>query len=187
MLEEEADIGLPSWSLHDTAQWSGSAHADDGPLWKPSEVEEHAWGSSTYEEIIISRSASTADPPSASPDEVHEPASPPPPSPETQDTQYDTMTDHHSQFDSARPFQEDRAIVPDADVSGGTALPLSSPNEDEEPDAWEDPAILTVPDDEWASAWNIAPDSRDEKEEVQPPDEWETAGQEKEKLDRAVV
>lgn len=187
MHEEEADIGLPSWSIRDTAQWSGSTHADDGPLWTSSEVEEHTWSPSTYEAIIISRTASTADPPSASPDDVHEHALLPPPPPETQDIPYNTLTVHHNQIDTAPPFQEDRAIVPDADVPGGTTLPLSSPNEDEEPDAWGDPTILTVPDDEWASAWNVAPDSQDEQEGVQPPDEWETAGQEKEKLDRAVV
>ncbi|KAL4072905.1 hypothetical protein V8B97DRAFT_276039 [Scleroderma yunnanense] len=169
--EQEADIGIPSWS---TTHWSSSTDADDGSLWKPSAIEELAWAPSTYEQIVISRSSSTTDPTTTPLDDVHEPAllAPPP-----QDTKYGTPTDH-----SALPFQEDSTIIPDADVSGGTAS-LSSPKEDDEPDAWEDPTILTGPDDEWSSAWNTA----EEQAEAKPPDEWETAQQEKEKLNRAVA
>lgn len=175
--DEEADIGLPSWHTNDT-QWSSSTHEDDGPLWTSSAVEEHVWAPSTYDKITISRSASTSD----SPPDVHD-SNTPSPSPEAQDIQYGTPTEYHSALSS----QKDTDIVPHTDVPGGAPAPVSPSNEDDEPDAWEDSTILNGPDDEWASAWNATPDSPEKQEGTQPPDEWETARQEKEKLNRAVV
>lgn len=46
---------------------------------------------------------------------------------------------------------------------------------------------LNPPNDDWGTAWTTAPSSEISSEETQPPDQWEAARQEKEKLDCAVV
>ncbi|KAG2122103.1 hypothetical protein DEU56DRAFT_873653 [Suillus clintonianus] len=88
-------------------------------------------------------------------------------------------------FDSIPP-------VPDSpDVVGGFEAGASIEEEDDETEddgeAWADPINLSTDDgDEWGAAWaeTSVPDVSVSAEE--PPDEWEAARQEKEKLNRSV-
>ncbi|KAI5995663.1 hypothetical protein EDD15DRAFT_2365836 [Pisolithus albus] len=182
--DQEADLGLPSWSLHDATEWTSSVHAGD-PLWSPSDVEEAAWAPSTYEKIILSQS-SAAKPSPPPREEQSEPASAvSPPSSEVGSTTNTPLSVEHSQSYSALRPTESNTAVSENDITGGTVLASKAPETDYELDAWEDPTILAGPDDEWASVWSSAP-PQDEPEEIQLPDEWEAARQEKEKFNRAV-
>lgn len=183
--DQEADLGLPSWSLHDATEWTGSVHAGDS-LWSPSDVEKGAWAPSTYEKIILSQSSAVKSSPPPQEEQSEPVLAVSPPSPEVGGTTNTPLSVEHSPPDSAlRPTESDAALS-ENDITGGTVLASKAPETDDESDAWEDPTILAGPDDEWASVWSSAP-PQDEPKEIQLPDEWETARQEKEKFNRAVV
>ncbi|KIJ62012.1 hypothetical protein HYDPIDRAFT_176765 [Hydnomerulius pinastri MD-312] len=151
--DQEADIGLPSWSSDNPAQWTAPTHSDDA-VWGTSVDDARAWTPSTYEQIDLS-----------APDHEEAPSTPP----------------HRDAFD---------AVPETTDEPHGGFVSRSdtrSPGpEDDEPDAWADSTMHAAPDDEWGSAWATVPPSESTQEEVHHPDEWETARQEKEKLNRAV-
>ncbi|KAI6038081.1 hypothetical protein EDC04DRAFT_410450 [Pisolithus marmoratus] len=178
---QEADLGLPSWSLQDHTEWTSSAHADD-PLWSSSEGEEAAWAPSTYEKIVLSQSSAVRRSPRLQSEPVLAVL---PPSPEVGGATNTQLSVEHSQPPSTSRLPEGDVTVPDNDTTGGTVSTSTAPEADGEPDAWEDPTILAGPDDEWVSAWESAT-RQPEPEEIQRPDEWETAQQEKEKFNRAV-
>ncbi|KAG6335064.1 hypothetical protein ID866_4024 [Astraeus odoratus] len=182
--EQETDLGLPSWPLHDTTQWSCSVHVDP-PLWSSSTPKEPEWTPSpSYEQITLSRCV-TAGPEPASQDES-EPTSAMFSFRETESPKYGSQPMDRNRPQSAQPIEEASIAVPETDVPGGTSSGPPVPSDDEEPDAWADSTILTGPDDEWSSAWNTALSAEDEKEAAPPLDEWETARVEKERFDRAV-
>ncbi|KAI6149705.1 hypothetical protein BKA82DRAFT_23672 [Pisolithus tinctorius] len=182
--DQEADLGLPSWSLHDSAEWTSSVHAGD-PLWYSSEVEEAAWAPSTYEQIVLSQPLAVR----SSPSPQEEPSEPVlatlSSSPEVGCATSTPLPSEHSKPYSALLPSERDAAVPENDITGGIVPTPTALEADDESDTWEDPTLLAGPDDEWASAWSSAP-PQGEPEEIQPPDEWETAQQAKEKFNRAV-
>ncbi|KAI6112885.1 hypothetical protein F5141DRAFT_1272824 [Pisolithus sp. B1] len=182
--DQEADLGLPSWSLHDTTEWTSSVHAGD-PLWSPSDVKEGAWAPSTYEKIVLSQSSAVKPNPPLQEEQSKPVLAVLPPSSEVGGITNTPLSMEHSQpYSALRPTESDAALS-ENDITGGTVSASKAPEADDELDAWEDPTILAGPDDEWASVWNSAP-PQDKPEEIQSPDEWESARREKEKFNRAV-
>ncbi|KAG0709183.1 hypothetical protein DFH29DRAFT_218330 [Suillus ampliporus] len=183
--DQEEDIGLPSWSASNNAQWPESSQTSDA-LWTSSTDDSGAWGSSTYAKINISRQEAVG--------AVVEP--------ETQEEDVCPVpaAAAASEEDSATAFVLPDAVEPQLasptvevtpPVSGGVEAGTSANEEDEETgddgEAWADPITVSTDDvDEWGAAWaeTSAPEVSVGVEE--PPDEWEAARQEKEKLNRAV-
>ncbi|KAI6164460.1 hypothetical protein EDD17DRAFT_349700 [Pisolithus thermaeus] len=182
--DQEADLGLPSWSLHDTTEWTSSVHAGNS-LWSPSDVEDGTWAPSTYEKIDLSQSATVKPTPPPQEDQSEPVLAVLSPLPEVGGTANTPLSVEHSQpYSAPRPVESDVAFS-ENDITGSTISASKAPEADDELDTWEDPTILAGPDDEWASVWNSAP-PQDKPEEIQSPDEWETARRNKEKFNRAV-
>jgi len=93
----------------------------------------------------------------------------------------------------ALPTVEAVLLVPESpDIFGGLEAVVSTKEEDEETEdggeAWADPiAVSTQDDDDWGVAWAESSSQEVSVRTEEPPDEWEAARQEKEKLNRAVV
>lgn len=193
--EQEEDLGRPSWPSGNDAQWPGPSPTS-GALWTSSVDDNHAWGSSTYSKINLSRQGTVQ--------AVLE-----------SETQQDDLVPAHSipataiarEEDSisppvssdtvepplALPTVEAVLLVPESpDIFGGLEAVVSTKEEDEETEdggeAWADPiAVSTQDDDDWGVAWAESSSQEVSVRTEEPPDEWEAARQEKEKLNRAVV
>lgn len=194
--EQEEDLGLPSWPAANAAQWPGPSHISD-TLWTPSIDDSGSWGSSSYSKINLSRQGNV--------DAVVE-----------SDTQEEDIVPTPS-IPTAIASEEDSAalVSPDAvesplalptveavlellpipespDIFGGFEADMSAKEQDEETEdgdeAWADPITVSTEDgDEWGAAWAETPSEEASVNTEEPPDEWEAARQEKEKLNRAVV
>ncbi|KAF8845200.1 hypothetical protein BDN67DRAFT_552402 [Paxillus ammoniavirescens] len=179
--DQEADIGLPSWSADNTTRWPEPTPAD-GVLWGSSVHDTHAWARSTYDRIILSR-ATTPEQDIALQDEEAGPTASASSSPEPQSVPEIRLPVNHEGAPSTPPLHDSCDAGPLARLASSSR---ASGPEDDEPDAWAESTLLSAPDDEWGAAWTTVPSSESKEELGQPPDEWETARQVKEKLNRAV-
>ncbi|KAG1876564.1 hypothetical protein DFJ58DRAFT_754951 [Suillus subalutaceus] len=188
--DQEEDIGLPSWSASNNTQLLESSHTSDA-LWTPSIDDSGAWGSSTYAKINFSRQRITE---AVIHSETDEGICPVPAATTASEEDNAVVL---ALPDSVEPHPVLLAVdptfpVPDSpDVDGGFEAGASVKDEEEETEddgeAWADPINLSTDDgDDWGTAWvdTSAPEVSVSAEE--PPDEWESARQEKEKLNRAV-
>lgn len=185
--DQEADIGLPSWSTDNTTRWPEPT-LPDGVLWGSSVHNAHAWAPSTYDRIILSR-AKTPEQDIALQDEEAGPTASASSSPEPQSVPEIPSPVDHQEAPSTPPLHDSCDAGPLARLASSSRAsePEDNELEDDEPDAWAESTLLSAPDDEWGTAWTTVPSSESKEEVEQPPDEWETARQEKEKLNRAVV
>lgn len=188
--DQEEDIGLPSWSASNNTQWPESSHTSDA-LWTSSIDDGGAWGSSTYAKINFSRQRITEAVDSETKDEAARSI----PAAATASEEDNVIVLAPQDSVEPHPVQSTGDPIPTVsdspDVGGGfeAAAPVKEADEEIEDDgeAWADPINLTIDDgDEWGAAWvdTSAPEVPVGAEE--PPDEWESARQEKEKLNRAV-
>ncbi|KIL00756.1 hypothetical protein PAXRUDRAFT_129106 [Paxillus rubicundulus Ve08.2h10] len=97
---------------------------------------------------------------------------------------------NHEKSHSTPPLQDSCDAVHEG-TDAGPLVRLASSSRASEPavdelDAWAESTMLSASDDEWGTAWTTVPSSEGKQEAGQPPDEWETARQEREKLNRAV-
>lgn len=189
--DQEEDIGLPSWSASNNTQWPESSHTNDA-LWTSSIDDSGAWGSSTYAKINLSRQRITeavVDP------ETQDEAGCPVPAAATAIEEDNVVIPASPDSVEPHPMLPTVDFAPQVsdspDVAGSFQADASVKEEDEDTEedgeAWADPINLsTDDDDEWGAAWvdESAPEVSVSAEE--PPDEWESARQEKEKLNRAV-
>jgi hypothetical protein len=190
--DQEEDIGLPSWSASNNTQWPESSHTSDA-LWTSSVDDSGAWGSSTYAKINLSRQRITE---AVVDSEIQDEAVCPVPAAATASEEDNVVVPSPLDFVEPHPVTptvDPTPQVPDGlDAADGFQAGASVREEDEETEedgeAWADPINLSTDDDvEWGAAWvdGSAPEVSVSAEE--PLDEWESARQEKEKLNRAVV
>lgn len=188
--DQEEDIGLPSWSASNNTQWPESSHTNDA-LWTSSIDDSGAWGSSTYAKINLSRQRITEA--VVDPETQDEAGCPVPPAVTAieEDNVVIPASPDSVEPHPMLPIVDFTPQVSDSpDVAGGFQADASVKEEDEDTEedgeAWADPINLSTDDDEWGAAWvdESAPEVSVSAEE--PPDEWESARQEKEKLNRAV-
>ncbi|KAF9245299.1 hypothetical protein BU15DRAFT_71055 [Melanogaster broomeanus] len=178
--DQEVDIGLPSWSADNTIRWSEPTLAD-GALWRPSVDDADAWAPSTDEQTTVCRDRTPEQDIADEEEMATAPTSPS--SPEPHSVTETPFSADHEEASSTPPPQDSFDAVPE--TNDGIPCPLA-PTEDDGPDARADSTILAAPDEEWGTAWTTVASSESKREVEQPPDEWETARQEKEKLNRAV-
>ncbi|KAG1781065.1 hypothetical protein EV702DRAFT_1276284 [Suillus placidus] len=190
--DQEEDIGLPSLSAsNNTQQWPESSHTS-GALWTSSIDDSGAWGSSTYAKINPSRQRIEE---VVVDSDTQDEAVCPVPAAATASERDNVVV--LAPQDSVEPHPVLQTVdltpqVPDSpDVASGFEAGASVKEEDEETEddgeAWADPINLSTDDgDEWGAAWadTSVPEVSVNAEE--PPDEWESARQEKEKLNRVV-
>ncbi|KAF9221393.1 hypothetical protein BS17DRAFT_785311 [Gyrodon lividus] len=183
--DQEADIGVPSWSAENITRWSEPTLAD-GALWGSSVDDAHAWAPSTYEQIVLSRAKTPEQRIALQDSEEDIPTMFASSSPGLHSITEIPSSANHEQVPSTVPLQDS---VPE--TSGGLLAHLApgSPEpqfEGDDPDAWADSTILAAPDEEWGTAWTTVTSSESKQEVEQPLDEWGTALEQKEKLNRAV-
>ena len=187
--EQEADIGLPSWST--PVQWnepSGTEHS----MWSQPTIASEIWEPSPYDSIPIATV-----PKHSSPSQL--------PSPNVEDAKDTFFSPLSSPPKSPTPPPDEFTSFPQPAASetiDDRGLPSSSPNSPRSasPDAfgtfesapevtWASPTFnlpaSTTLDasNEWKSAWEPSPARKIDD----PPDEWEVARRQKEKQDRLVV
>ncbi|KAG2042440.1 hypothetical protein BDR03DRAFT_1064164 [Suillus americanus] len=189
--DQEEDIGLPSWSASNNTQWPESSHTSDA-LWTSSIDDSGAWNSSTYAKINFSRQRIRE---AVVDSETQDEAICPVPTAATASEEDNVVVlapPDYAEPHPVPPTVDPTPPVPDSpDVDGGFEAGASVKEEEEETEddgeAWADPITLSTDDgDDWGTAWvdTSAPEVSVSAEE--PPDEWESARQEKEKLNRAV-
>lgn len=186
--DQEEDIGLPSWSASNDAQWPESSHTSDA-LWTSSIDDSGVWGSSTYAKINLSRRRITeAVVDSETQDEVVCPV----PAASEEDNVAGPAPPDSVEPHLVPPTIDLTPQVPDSpNVDGDFEASPSVKGEDEETEddseVWADPVNLSIDDgDEWGAAWVDTSASEVSVGAGEPLDEWESARQEKEKLNRAV-
>ena len=190
-VQQEADIGMPSWST--SIKWNEPA-ADEpsGSLWsQPTDV----WDPSTsYDQMALSGQVERepsipSHPPTSKIDGTYiGPESPPPPPEGESPPTFPSSTVNISYEDEPSPPFVPKGIgsSPPSPNAFGT---FESADVDT---AWESntsnlPADSSLNDDAWGGAWEQPQIVKDIENEDEPPDEWELAKQQKEKLDRHVV
>ncbi|KAF8449108.1 hypothetical protein L210DRAFT_3523906 [Boletus edulis BED1] len=89
----------------------------------------------------------------------------------------DSVSDHQSARSTSPPRDPSDTVSETTDASVGTVMSVASISDEENLDT------VTAPEDDWAAPWGSIPTN---PRETQPPDQWEAARQEKEKLNRAV-
>lgn len=192
--EQEEDLGLPSWSLGNDSQWSGPSHTS-GDLWTSSVDDSRAWGSSTYSKIDLSRQGTVQavlEPETQQNDLVPASSIPATAITSEEDSISPPVSSDTVEPPLALPTVEAVLVPESPDIFGGLEAVVFPKEEDEETEddgeAWADPiAVSTEDDDDWGAAWAETSPQEASVSTEEPPDEWEAARQEKEKLNRAVV
>ncbi|KAG1804531.1 uncharacterized protein BJ212DRAFT_1393602 [Suillus subaureus] len=182
--DQEEDIGLPSWSASNNTQWPESSHTNDA-LWTSSIDDSGAWGSSTYAKINFSRQRITE---AVVDSETQDEAVCPVPAAATASEEDNYSVGPHPVLPTIdlTPRLPDTPDV-DGDFEAGASVKEEEEETEDDSEAWADPINLSTDDgDDWGTAWvdTFAPEVSVSAEE--PQDEWESARQEKEKLNRAV-
>jgi len=188
--DQEDDLGLSSWSAGDRTQWPASPHTSDA-LWTSSIDDSGAWRSSSYSNINLSPQgpiSAVVEPETQATDIV-----PTPSTPTITNEEDNAISSDAAESPVALPTVEAVPPIPESpDIFGGFEAGVSAEEEDERTDdggeAWADPVtVLTEDDDGWGAAWTETLSQEASVDTEEPPDEWEVARQEKEKLNRAVV
>ncbi|OJA10447.1 hypothetical protein AZE42_05894, partial [Rhizopogon vesiculosus] len=192
--EQEEDIGLPSWSSSNTTQWQGPSQTSD-TLWTSSINDSGAWGSSSYSKINLSRQGTVeavVELETQEEDVVLTPSIPATAIVNEEDNIAALVSPDIVEPPLMLPTVE--AVLPITeipDISGGFEAGMSMKEEDEDTEdgdeVWADPIPVSTEDgDEWGAAWAETLPHEASVSNEEPPDEWEAARQEKEKLNRAV-
>ncbi|KAG2121132.1 hypothetical protein BD769DRAFT_1479424 [Suillus cothurnatus] len=190
--DQEEDIGLPSWSASNNTQWPESSHSSNAALWTSSVDDSGSWGSSTYAKINLSPQGITE---AVVDSETQDEAICPVPAAAIASEEDNVVV--LVPPDPAEPHPVLPTIIPappvpdSPEVDGGFEAGVSVKEEGEETEddgeAWADPINLSVNDgDDWGAAWVDTSTPEVSVSAEEPPDEWELARREKEKLNRAV-
>lgn len=191
--DQEADIGMPSWSTGAGIQWDEPSNHEN--LWTQSTDTQEAWKPSPYDHLPIGKGSSFPDPPHI-PElglaDESQPVSPIVPPVETQVIPNATMPpDSPSSPQTPKLATPSPPDTPDPFGTFESGLHVEGSLERTDDDPWALAGPTISQSEEWSNAsWRVTEAHEEEiRQTINEPlnDEWETARIQKEKQDSQIV